>query len=174
MILGMALPDQATLDRRAELKQQRAQLSAELAHIELRLAADILRHIFGTAAVWLIVDKDSTDGIDTDINLMLVKDADHNVLWFNSSGDRYDCNDYPGAHDIADDHGRPTREMDGQTQAALIKQLTAAYDAVGGVSGALFVTSDEHFGFDYNLLCLSIPAAFDPYQPDNPDQELEF
>lgn len=174
MILGTPAADLAITDRRDVLLKQRAAISAELAHVELRLAADVLRQIFGTAAVWLLVDKDSDDGDSTDINLLVVLDRNHQPLWFNSSGGRYDSNDYPGAHDVADGHGRPYEEMAGEAQTALIRHLTAAYDAVGGVTGAWFPSGDDFYGLDFNVLCLSIPAAFDPYTVDDPDKEPTF
>ncbi len=169
MILGAPTADPAVDARRSELEKQRDAISAELAHVELRLAAGIVRHIFGTAAVWLKVDKDEHDVYGTAITPLVVLDADHKPLWFNSDGNAYDSNEYPGAQEVADDHGRPIREMDTDAQTALVGHLTAAYDATGGPTGAWFPTSDEFYGFDRNVLCLSIPAAFDPYDP-NADQ----
>jgi hypothetical protein len=173
-----AVADPDITARRDELLKQQAAIGAELAHVELRLAADIIRRVFGTAAVWLLVDVDSSDGVDNgtgiDINLLVVLDGDQKPLWFNSSGGRHDATGYPWAYGIADDHGRPATDMDNQTQAALIGHLAAAYNASGGASGAWFPTSDEHYGFGFNVLCLSIPAAFDPYKPDNPDEEPKF
>jgi hypothetical protein len=174
MILGAPTADPAVAARRDELEKQRDAIAAELAHVELRLAADIVRHVFGTAAVWLKVDKDEHEQYGTAITLLVVLDADTQPLWFNSDGGRHDSNEYPGAHTIADDHGRPTREMDTETQAALVGHLTAAYDAAGGPSGALFATSDDFYGYELNVLCLSIPAAFDPFNPDAEPVEPQF
>lgn len=174
MILGTSAVCTQVEARRAELRQQRDAISAELAHVELHLAADIVRRVFGTAAVWLLVDKNSDDADGTDINLLVVLDGNHKPLWFNSSGGRYDSNDYPGAHAVADDHGQPTTEMDGQTQQDLIGHLTAAYDAVGGVTGAWFPSGDEFYALDFNVLVLSIPAAFTAYKAGDDQEEPKF
>jgi hypothetical protein len=170
-----AVADPDITARRDELLKQQAAIGAELAHVELRLAADIIRSVFGTAAVWLLVDVDNGDGNSIDVNLLVVLDSDQKPLWFNSSGGRHDATCYPYAFDVADrDHVRPATEMDNQTQATLIGHLTDAYNAVGGPCGAWFPTSDEHYSPGFNVLCLSIPAAFDPYKPDNPDEEPKF
>lgn len=170
MILGAPAADPDVIANRDQLLKRHTEIRAELAHVELRLAADIIRHLFGTAAVWLLADHDS-DG--TDITPLVVLDGDGKPLWFNSSGGRHDGNDYPGAQDIADDHGRPLREMDQAAQTALIGHLAAAYDA-DGVSGAWFAGADDFYGSDFNILTLSVPAAFEPYQPDDPDEEPKF
>jgi hypothetical protein len=177
MTRARAAADPDITARRDELLKQQATIGAELAHIELRLAADIIRSVFGTAAVWLLVDVDSSDGVDAgtgiDVNLLVILDGDQKPLWFNSSGGRHDATGYPYAFDVADDHHvRPATEMDNQTQAALTGHLAAAYNAAGGASGAWFPGGgDEHYGFDFNVLTLSIPAAFDPYKHDDPDEE---
>jgi hypothetical protein len=174
-------PEQSRADltveaRRIELIAQRTAITAELAHVELHLAADIVRHVFGPTAVWLLLAKDTSDDGNTVITPLVVLGGggDQPPLWFNSSDDRYNSGDYPGACTISGEHGRPLRDMDTATREALVAHLTAAYDAVGGVSGALFVSGDDFYPSDVNVLTVSIPAALDPYEPGDPDESLAF
>lgn len=167
MILGLPTSDPDVEARREALLHQRETVGAELAYVELRLAAHILWNLYGNDAVQLLVDKYTNSHGETEITPLVLLDSNDQPLWFSSAlpGDiPYDSSEYPGAAAVADDHGHPAREMDEATQEALVGHLTAAYDAVGGASGALSPAPDDFYG-GLNVLALNVHAAFDPHTP---------
>lgn len=144
MMLGLPAPDHTVESRLTAARHAHNHAVTQLARHEQYAAARIARHVFGSAAARLVLDRDVDMDGDTSMTLLVVLDADGKPIWFHEE----QAAEYPGYEEVADDHGRPTRVVDSGVCYTIENHLEAAYDAAGGVTLALDACHDEHLSVD--------------------------
>lgn len=148
MIMQLPPHDPADVAARDEAAATHERTGQALGRTELRLAARILRNLWGSTAARLVIREDVDEHEDTDIDALLLFDTNGELLWYS---DNY-ASDYPGATDL-------DRTMSREAVGMIEGHLHSAYDAMNGSGQGLSVTEDDHFGFGWNLLELDIDAA---------------
>lgn len=165
MIIGLPHPDTEHAVLLKDLREQHERIGEQLADAELKSAALIAHAVWGADAAGLLLDMQVSEepGSAADASLLLVLDADGEVLWFNPYG-RHDTFDHPAAaHLHVDDHGNPLPVVDEEVAQEIVGHVEAAYEAVGyGCHGALDPGQDDYFPQDsVNLLYLDLDGALD-------------
>lgn len=155
--LKLPTTDASTLAALHQLRGETAQMERQLAEAEAAAAARILRQLWDDAAELLTIREVSDSGASTMIPVVLL-DQDGLPLWFNCR-ERNDLWTYPGADLISDGRGRPVYDLHIDVTYTLAEHLERAYDAVGGIHGALDGADDDFFGIDHQMLVLDIAEA---------------
>lgn len=123
-----------------------------LADLEMAAAAHLVRNAIGADAMSVLIEKDTNDGGDTAMELLVVFDEHDQPIWVNTDN----VPDYPGADEVSESAlgALPTN-----LHWPIADHLERAYDLQSGAGHGLDVTTDDHFEGDPNLLLLDISAV---------------